>query len=173
MARRLTPAVATAARMSQRLHDLSERLDRTRGLLSARVDIVREQQNAAVLESMNRRARLQLRLQETVELLSIAAIVYYLAGLVGYIAKGLDPSDPTRRRRDRDPDHRGRRDRGRPAAPEADPRRPPRRGDALDRSGRPARRPARARRAGSAPAWRRARRPTPRPSPRTPTASRS
>ena len=80
--------------MSQRLHDLSERLDRTRGLLSARVDIVREQQNAAVLESLNRRARLQLRLQETVELLSIAAIVYYLAGLVNYIAKGLDASNP-------------------------------------------------------------------------------
>ena len=80
--------------MSERLHDLSERIDRTRGLLSARVDVVREQQNAAVLDSLNRRARLQLRLQETVELLSIAAIVYYLAGLVNYIAKGLDASDP-------------------------------------------------------------------------------
>ena len=76
--------------------NLSERIDRARGLLSARVDIVREQQNAAVLESMNRRARLQLRLQETVELLSIAAIVYYVAGLVNYIAKGLDASDPDR-----------------------------------------------------------------------------
>ena len=38
---------------------------------------------------MNRRARLQLRLQETVEYLSIAAIVYYVAGLVGYVARGL------------------------------------------------------------------------------------
>src|SRR6185312_1706894 len=62
MSRRLSPAVATATRMSQRLENLSERIDRARGLLSARVDIVREQQNAAVLESMNRRARLQLRL---------------------------------------------------------------------------------------------------------------
>jgi uncharacterized membrane-anchored protein len=94
MARRLTPAVATSARMSQRLQNLSERIDRARGLLSARVDVAREQQNAAVLDSMNRRARLQLRLQETVELLSIAAIVYYVAGLVNYIAKGLDASDP-------------------------------------------------------------------------------
>jgi uncharacterized membrane-anchored protein len=96
MARRLTPAVATSTRMSQRLQNLSERIDRTRGLLSARVDVVRERQNAAVLESMNRRARLQLRLQETVELLSIAAIVYYVAGLVNYIAKGLDAKDPDR-----------------------------------------------------------------------------
>ena len=47
-----------------------------------------------MLESMNRRARLQLRLQETVELLSIAAIVYYVAGLVNYLAKGLDANDP-------------------------------------------------------------------------------
>ena len=36
---------------------------------------------------MNRRARLQLRLQQTVEGLSIAAITYYVAGLVGYLAK--------------------------------------------------------------------------------------
>jgi uncharacterized membrane-anchored protein len=41
---------------------------------------------------MDRRARLQLRLQETVEGLSIAAITYYVAGLVGYVAKGLKAS---------------------------------------------------------------------------------
>jgi len=38
---------------------------------------------------MNRRARLQLRLQQTVEGLSIAAIVYYVVGLLGYVTKGL------------------------------------------------------------------------------------
>ena len=38
---------------------------------------------------MNRRARLQLRLQETVEGLSVAAVTYYVVGLVGYAAKGL------------------------------------------------------------------------------------
>jgi uncharacterized membrane-anchored protein len=36
---------------------------------------------------MDRRAKLQLRLQQTVEGLSVAAIVYYVAGLVGYLAK--------------------------------------------------------------------------------------
>src|SRR3546814_10471628 len=41
-----------------------------------------------LLESMNRRARLQLRLQQTVEGLSVAANTYYLASLVGYLAKG-------------------------------------------------------------------------------------
>ena len=36
---------------------------------------------------MNRRAHLQLRLQETVEGLSVAAITYYAAGLFGYLMK--------------------------------------------------------------------------------------
>jgi uncharacterized membrane-anchored protein len=38
---------------------------------------------------MDRRARLQLRLQETVEGLSVAAITYYVVGLVAYAAKAL------------------------------------------------------------------------------------
>jgi len=87
MARRLTPAVATCATVSQRLHDLSERVAQASALLSTRVDITRERQNQALLASMDRRAKLQLRLQQTVEGLSVAAIVYYVAGLVGYVAK--------------------------------------------------------------------------------------
>lgn len=87
MARRLTPAVATCATTSQRLLGLSERVAQASALLSTRVDITRERQNQALLASMDRRARLQLRLQQTVEGLSIAAIVYYVAGLLGYLAK--------------------------------------------------------------------------------------
>jgi uncharacterized membrane-anchored protein len=89
MARRFTPAVATCHTASQRLYGLSERVARASHLLSTRVDIARERQNQALLSSMNRRAKLQLRLQQTVEGLSVAAIVYYLAGLVGYVSKGL------------------------------------------------------------------------------------
>ena len=66
-----------------------ERVARASSLLSTRVDIARERQNQALLSSMNRRAKLQLRLQQTVEGLSVAAIVYYLAGLVGYVTKSL------------------------------------------------------------------------------------
>lgn len=87
MVRRLTPATATCATVSQRLHDLSERVAQASGLLSTRVDIARERQNQALLASMDRRAKLQLRLQQTVEGLSVAAITYYAAGLVGYLAK--------------------------------------------------------------------------------------
>jgi uncharacterized membrane-anchored protein len=87
MDRRFTPAVATCTTVSQRLHSLSERVAQASGLLATRVGIAREKQNQALLASMDRRARLQLRLQQTVEGLSIAAIVYYGAGLVGYLAK--------------------------------------------------------------------------------------
>ncbi|MEO6747402.1 MAG: DUF3422 domain-containing protein, partial [Caldimonas sp.] len=94
MARRFTPGLATCAAVAQRLHDLSQRVARASGLLSTRVDIARERQNIALLASMDRRAKLQLRLQETVEGLSVAAIVYYAAGLVGYLAKAARSIDP-------------------------------------------------------------------------------
>lgn len=98
MARRFTPAVATCATTSQRLHDLSERVAQASALLSTRVDIARERQNQALLASMDRRAKLQLRLQQTVEGLSVAAITYYAVGLVGYAGKALKsagaPVDP-------------------------------------------------------------------------------
>lgn len=89
MTRRFTPAVATCASTSQRLHDLSERVAQTSALLSTRVDIVREKQNHRLLDSMNRRARLQLRLQQTVEIISVVPITYYVVGLVGYLSKAL------------------------------------------------------------------------------------
>lgn len=88
MARRFQPAVATCATVSQRLHDLSERVAQASSLLATRVGIAREKQNQALLASMDRRAKLQLRLQQAVEGLSVAAIVYYVVGLVGYLAKG-------------------------------------------------------------------------------------
>ena len=89
MARRLSPAMATCVTVQQRLHDLSERVAQASNLLSTRVDITRQRQNQALLVATARRAKLQLRLQQTVESLSVAAIAYYLAGLVGYGAKAL------------------------------------------------------------------------------------
>jgi len=89
MTRRLAPAMETCGSASRRELELSERVSRASSMLRTRVDIVRERQNQQLLESMDRRARLRLRLQETVEGLSVAAITYYLVGLVGYAAKGL------------------------------------------------------------------------------------
>jgi uncharacterized membrane-anchored protein len=68
---------------------LSQRVARATQLLSTRVDITRERQNQALLASMERRARQQVRLQQAVEGFSVAAITYYVVGLVAYLAKGL------------------------------------------------------------------------------------
>jgi uncharacterized membrane-anchored protein len=86
--RRLAPAMRTCEAVAERLEALSRRVARAGQLLRARVEVQVESQNRDLLRSMNRRARLQLRLQQTVEGLSIAAITYYLASLVGYLAKG-------------------------------------------------------------------------------------
>jgi uncharacterized membrane-anchored protein len=82
--RRLAPAMNTCRAMAARQKSLSERVARATQLLSTRVGVTREAQNQALLESMNRRGALQLRLQGTVEGLSVAAITYYLVGLVRY-----------------------------------------------------------------------------------------
>jgi uncharacterized membrane-anchored protein len=87
--RRLAPAMNTCLAMAQRQEMLSQRVARATQLLSTRVDLTRERQNQALLASMDRRARQQLRLQQTVEGLSVAAITYYVVGLIGYAAKAL------------------------------------------------------------------------------------
>jgi uncharacterized membrane-anchored protein len=87
MSRRLAPAVATCGNVAQRLKGLADRIGQASALLATRVGIARERQNQALLASMDRRAKLQLRLQQTVEGLSVAAVAYYVAGLVGYLAK--------------------------------------------------------------------------------------
>ncbi|CUU41186.1 hypothetical protein BVIRIDIS_01740 [Blastochloris viridis] len=88
LSRRMAPALRTCQAIADRQADLSNKLARAADLLRTRVDIDVQRQNLEVLESMNRRSRLQLRLQQTVEGLSIAAVSYYVVGLVGYIAKG-------------------------------------------------------------------------------------
>jgi uncharacterized membrane-anchored protein len=86
--RRMAPAMRTCATLEERQENLSEKLARAAQLLRTRVDIALEQQNRDLLTTMNERARMQLRLQQTVEGLSVAAISYYLVGLVGYLLKG-------------------------------------------------------------------------------------
>ena len=86
--RRLAPAMSTCRSTASRQEELSRRVARATQLLATRVGVTREQQNQELLDSMNRRVRLQLRLQSTVEGLSIAAVTYYIVGLVGYLAKG-------------------------------------------------------------------------------------
>jgi len=88
--RRLAPAMSTCRSVTARQEALSAGVARATELLSTRVELSSERQSHALLASMNRRAHMQLRLQETVEGLSVAAITYYIVGLVGHAAEGLD-----------------------------------------------------------------------------------
>lgn len=88
LARRMAPAIRTCATTEERQATLSRKLARAANLLRTRVDVELEQQNQELLKSMNARTRLQLRLQATVEGLSVAAISYYVVGLFGYLVKG-------------------------------------------------------------------------------------
>ena len=81
--RRLVPALRTCDSFSARLEDLSQRAAWTSALLRTRIDIALARQNRDLLASMDRRTRLQLRLQQAVEGLSVVAISYYLVALVG------------------------------------------------------------------------------------------
>lgn len=87
LARRMAPAMRTCVTLEARQANLSAKLSRAANLLRTRVDVELEQQNQELLQSMNARTRLQLRLQTTVEGLSVAAITYYVVGLFGYLAK--------------------------------------------------------------------------------------
>jgi uncharacterized membrane-anchored protein len=86
--RRLSPARATCAWSVRRQDALSQRVSRISNLLRTRVEIEQQQSSQALLGAMNRRQGLQLKLQATVEGLSVAAITYYIVGLVSYLAKG-------------------------------------------------------------------------------------
>ena len=85
MMRRYDPAMRTVASTRSRLEALAERAMRAGELLRTKVDVARSAQNQALLESMDRRADLALRLQETVEGLSVVAISYYAVSLAGYL----------------------------------------------------------------------------------------
>jgi uncharacterized membrane-anchored protein len=86
MMRRYDPAMRTVKASEGRLNAMAERAQRAAELLRTRVDVERSAQNQKLLESMDRRADLQLRLQRTVEGLSTVAISYYAVNLAAYAA---------------------------------------------------------------------------------------
>jgi uncharacterized membrane-anchored protein len=90
MDRRLTPARSTCEWATRRQDSLSQRVSRVSNLLRTRVEIEQQQSSQALLTTMNQRQDMQLKLQSTVEGLSVAAITYYIAGLVSYLAKGAE-----------------------------------------------------------------------------------
>lgn len=90
MMRRFDPAMRTVKAAERRLSSMTDRAIRGGELLRTRVDVERSAQNQLLLESMDRRADTQLRLQRTVEGLSIVAISYYALSLVLYVLAPLE-----------------------------------------------------------------------------------
>ncbi len=102
LTRRLQPAMRTCRNTEERQADLSRKLARAAQLLRTRVDTEVEAQNSDLLRQMGERVQLQLRLQQTVEGLSVAAITYYIASVFHHVLDGakeagvrLEPSKDT------------------------------------------------------------------------------
>ena len=85
MMRRFDPAMRTIVASQERLNQLADRSIRASELLRTKVDVARSAQNQDLLASMDKRAQSALRLQETVEGLSVVAISYYAVSLAGYL----------------------------------------------------------------------------------------
>jgi uncharacterized membrane-anchored protein len=58
-------------------------------IIRTRIDLILEAQNLTLLQSVDKTTKSQVILQHTVEGLSVIVIAYYVAGLGGYIFKGL------------------------------------------------------------------------------------
>lgn len=91
--RRFEPALRTCQATRDRQESLCRRISRTADLARTRVDVTLQKQNSSLLSSMARRARMQLRLQQTVEGLSVMAIGYYSIGILAYLLGGWIPAE--------------------------------------------------------------------------------
>lgn len=91
--RRLDPAMRSCDALLGRQQKIAERIGYVTELLRTRVDLALQDQNANVLKSIDKRARAQLRLQQAVEGLSVAAITYYTLGIIYYLVKGAPIDD--------------------------------------------------------------------------------
>ncbi len=87
--RRLLPATRTCASFTARLEALSVRIERATSLLRTRIEMALQAQNAALLQSMDKNAERQLRLQHVVEGLSVVAVSYYAVSLLSYVLRAV------------------------------------------------------------------------------------
>ena len=90
MTRRLTPAVETCESVKERLEDLSRRVDRASDMVRTRVELAIQSQNQQLLSSMDRRSKIQLMMQHTVEGFSVVVISYYLLALLKLALESAD-----------------------------------------------------------------------------------
>jgi uncharacterized membrane-anchored protein len=89
LGRRFGPAMGFCDSTDARLTDVADRISRAVALSRVRVEVRREEDNQKLLAALAHRQGLQLRLQQTVEGLSVVAISYYALGLVADLARAV------------------------------------------------------------------------------------
>ena len=87
--KRTTPAIQTCDAIEQRQNALAEKITRASDLLRTQLDLDLQAQNQGLLKALNERSKMQYRLQQTVEGLSVVAISYYAVSLLYYVFKGV------------------------------------------------------------------------------------
>ena len=85
MMRRFDPAMRTCGSTARRLASMTQQAARAGDMLRTRTDVARAEQNQAILSRMDDRAAQQLKLQKTVEGLSVVAVSYYAVNLAVYL----------------------------------------------------------------------------------------
>ena len=84
--------MSTCQTVVRRQESLAARVARANELLATRINVTLAEQNQELLTSLNQRASTQLRLQQTVEGLSVVAITYYAVNLIGDVARAMATS---------------------------------------------------------------------------------
>lgn len=92
--RRFQPAIRTCRAHRARLQRLNDRAADMTSLLRARIETRIEAQNAYLLESMDRSANRQVRLQQLAEGFSVFALTYYGVGLLDYVIDAVNVVSP-------------------------------------------------------------------------------
>ncbi|MEM6903008.1 MAG: DUF3422 domain-containing protein, partial [Pseudomonadota bacterium] len=88
--RRLRPNIRSCVALQARIDRVSQRVSNITELLRTRVELTLQEQNTVVLRSIDRRTKDQLRLQQIVEGLSVAAISYYVISILVYFMQGIE-----------------------------------------------------------------------------------
>lgn len=86
---RFDPAIETCNAVETRQTRFSRDVERANDLMRTGITLEMERQNGALLEDLNRRNRLQMRLNRMVQGISIAGLAYYLVGIFSYASRGL------------------------------------------------------------------------------------
>lgn len=80
--RRLGPAIATYQSTARQRLNIADQVEKLSNLLQTRIELGLQRQSAKLLQSLNEGSARQLRLQQTVEGVSVIAISYYAVNLL-------------------------------------------------------------------------------------------